>query len=226
MNLVHELPDGDGEISAIRGRVAENMRRTRLARGMSLRDLAAATGLSKALMSQVERGTANPTVTTLAQIASALDLTFAEITRSSVIEPVVFGLTTRMRMLRRSEVGGACRDVLAHGRAQRDVQDGPPLGRIDSLAREHGVAPGGDAGGIGQFDQQIHDFRRDGAFRPVEKEAVERGGKPLEALRIVGKRLAHVLRRRGRAKRPQLGKLGIESGAVHLGHLMLDIVRP
>ncbi len=89
MNLVHELPYGDGEISAIRGRVAENMRRTRLARGMSLRDLAAATGLSKALMSQVERGTANPTVTTLAQIASALDLTFAEITRSSVIEPVV-----------------------------------------------------------------------------------------------------------------------------------------
>ena len=89
MNLVNDLPDGDGEISAIRGRVAENMRRTRLARGMSLRDLAAATGLSKALMSQVERGTANPTVTTLAQIASALDLTFAEITRSSVIEPVV-----------------------------------------------------------------------------------------------------------------------------------------
>lgn len=92
--------DGD-----IRHRVADNMRRTRLARGMSLRDLASDTGLSKALMSQIERGEANPTVSTLSAIAAALDLTFAELTRSSVIEPRVVralprsAATTEARML-------------------------------------------------------------------------------------------------------------------------------
>lgn len=73
----------------IKVRVAGNMRRTRLARGMSLRELAAQTGLSKALMSQIERGDANPTISTLTLIASALDLSFSELTRSTAVEPQV-----------------------------------------------------------------------------------------------------------------------------------------
>jgi XRE family transcriptional regulator, regulator of sulfur utilization len=89
MNVVHGTSMSDDESAAIRARVAENMRRIRLAHGMSLRDLAAATGLSKALMSQVERAVANPTVSTLSLIATALDVSFAELTRSSLIEPVV-----------------------------------------------------------------------------------------------------------------------------------------
>lgn len=97
-------PDRDEGLE-IRTHVAENMRRVRLARGMSLREVAAATGLSKALMSQLERGVANPTISTLTQIASALDLSFAELTRSSVIEPQVIPAanheagTTGARML-------------------------------------------------------------------------------------------------------------------------------
>lgn len=89
MNHTHDPSVPDDGSAAIRSRVAENMRRTRLARGLSLRDLSAATGLSKALLSQVERGMGNPTVATLALIAGALDLSFAELTRSSLIEPVV-----------------------------------------------------------------------------------------------------------------------------------------
>ena len=79
MNVVRDAAVPEDGSAAIRARVAENMRRTRLTRGLSLRDLAAATGLSKALMSQVERGIANPTVATLALIAGALDLSFAEL---------------------------------------------------------------------------------------------------------------------------------------------------
>ena len=89
MNLAHDPQVAPDEGAAIRARVAENMRRARLAHGLSLRDLAAGTGLSKALLSQVERAIANPTVATLALISGALDLTFAELTRSSLIEPVV-----------------------------------------------------------------------------------------------------------------------------------------
>lgn len=84
----HVLRDRD-EGAAIREIVAENMRRIRLSRGMSLRDMAAATGLSKALMSQLEREVANPTISTLTQVAAALDISFAELTRATHLEPEI-----------------------------------------------------------------------------------------------------------------------------------------
>lgn len=82
-------PERPNEDEVIRSWVAENMRRIRLARGMSLRDMAARANLSKALMSQIERGVANPTISTLTQVAAALDISFSELTRSSQIEPHV-----------------------------------------------------------------------------------------------------------------------------------------
>lgn len=84
----HVLRDRDESV-VIRETVADNMRRIRLSRGMSLRDLAAATGLSKALMSQLERALANPTISTLTQVAAALDVSFAELTRAAHLEPEI-----------------------------------------------------------------------------------------------------------------------------------------
>jgi transcriptional regulator with XRE-family HTH domain len=82
----HEHHAPDDESALVRSAVAANMRRTRLARGMSLRDMAAHTGLSTALLSQIEREVANPTVAALTRIGQALDLTFAELTRSALTE--------------------------------------------------------------------------------------------------------------------------------------------
>ncbi len=88
-----ELSEGAHETTAegadIRGAVADNMRRVRLARGLSLRELATKTGLSKALLSQIERQIANPTVSTLTRLAAALDVSFSELTRSPQTEPLV-----------------------------------------------------------------------------------------------------------------------------------------
>ncbi len=83
------------EGSAIRVAVADNMRRVRLARGLSLRELATQTGLSKASLSQIEREIANPTVSTLTRIAAALDISFSELTRSPQTEPLVIRATDR-----------------------------------------------------------------------------------------------------------------------------------
>lgn len=83
----HELSPDD--TSVVRGAVAMNMHRARLARGMSLRDMSAGTGLSPALLSQIEREVANPTVAALARIARALGMSFAELTRPSVMEPEI-----------------------------------------------------------------------------------------------------------------------------------------
>ncbi|MFM7684862.1 MAG: helix-turn-helix domain-containing protein [Actinomycetota bacterium] len=81
----HHVNEGD-DGAAIRLAVAENMRRARLTKGMSLRELSGRTGLSTALLSQIEREVANPTVAALTRISSAIDLTFADLTRAPLIE--------------------------------------------------------------------------------------------------------------------------------------------
>jgi transcriptional regulator with XRE-family HTH domain len=77
------------EAASVRTAVAANMRRQRLARGLSLRDMSATTGLSTALLSQIEREVANPTVAVLTKVAQALDITFAELTRSALAVPEI-----------------------------------------------------------------------------------------------------------------------------------------
>jgi XRE family transcriptional regulator, regulator of sulfur utilization len=73
----------------VRRAVADNMRRARLAKGLSLRELAQATGLSAALLSRIEHEDANATIGGLSKIAGALDLAFADLTRVALAEPEV-----------------------------------------------------------------------------------------------------------------------------------------
>lgn len=84
----HEQPSTGSE-AVVREAVATNVRRARLARGLSLRDLAERTGLSKGFLSQIEREKANPALSVIARLAEALDLTFAEITRIVPTEPEI-----------------------------------------------------------------------------------------------------------------------------------------
>lgn len=60
-------------------RVAENLRRKRKARNMSLDDLARASGVSRAALSQVETMKTNPTVGLLWKIAVGLGVPFANL---------------------------------------------------------------------------------------------------------------------------------------------------
>ncbi|ROO88981.1 XRE family transcriptional regulator [Actinocorallia herbida] len=73
----------------VRDVVAGNVRRIRLARGMSLRELAETTGVSKALLSQIERGVANPTIDVLSRVAAALGESFVELARPRMAGPEV-----------------------------------------------------------------------------------------------------------------------------------------
>ncbi len=59
--------------------LAANLRRLRIARRLSLSELARATGMSKATLSSVESGRSNPTVETLAALASALRVSLGEL---------------------------------------------------------------------------------------------------------------------------------------------------
>jgi transcriptional regulator with XRE-family HTH domain len=84
-NIEHIHSTAD-ESTVIRRSVAHNMRKIRLSRGLSLRDLATQTNLSTALLSQIERAVANPTVVALTRIATALDVSFADLTRPTIVE--------------------------------------------------------------------------------------------------------------------------------------------
>lgn len=91
-DAAHDHVHGDPAFEdghAVRHAVATHMRRARLARGVSLREMSAATGLSTALLSQIEREVANPTVTVLVRIASFLELSFSDLTRITISEPEI-----------------------------------------------------------------------------------------------------------------------------------------
>jgi transcriptional regulator with XRE-family HTH domain len=60
-------------------RVAENLRQKRKTRGMSLDDLARASGVSRAALSQIETCKSNPTVGILWKVAMGLGIPFAEL---------------------------------------------------------------------------------------------------------------------------------------------------
>ncbi|MFI7109143.1 helix-turn-helix domain-containing protein [Nonomuraea sp. NPDC050227] len=133
-----ELAVTNGQAAGVRGALAGNLRRTRLARGFSVRELAELTGVSKALISQIERGVANPTIEVLTRLAGALELTFAELTRTRLAEPEV---------LRRSEglpvtVGDTTvRGLFAAADRRRfELAEGelPPLTRSARSAHGHG----------------------------------------------------------------------------------------
>jgi len=87
----HDRQADEGAL--VREAVAANMRRARMTRGLSLREMATQTGLSKALLSQIEREVANPTVAVLIRIAQALDLTFSELTRPAAGAPEIIRST-------------------------------------------------------------------------------------------------------------------------------------
>jgi transcriptional regulator with XRE-family HTH domain len=72
-------PGDDVGAAELGRRVAENLRQRRKARGMSLDDLARASGVSRAALSQIETSKSNPTVGVLWKIAVGLGLPIAEL---------------------------------------------------------------------------------------------------------------------------------------------------
>ncbi len=72
-------PGDDVGAAELGRRVAENLRERRKARGMSLDDLARASGVSRAALSQIETCKSNPTVGVLWKIAVGLAVPFAEL---------------------------------------------------------------------------------------------------------------------------------------------------
>lgn len=59
--------------------IAENLKRIRKSKNMSLDMLAEKTGVSKSMLGQIERGESNPTVATIAKIVDGIRISFEEL---------------------------------------------------------------------------------------------------------------------------------------------------
>jgi transcriptional regulator with XRE-family HTH domain len=75
---------GDGA----RARLAANLRRLRIARHLSLSELARVTSMSKATLSGIENGRGNPTVETLALLAGAMRVAIADLLEETQLDEV------------------------------------------------------------------------------------------------------------------------------------------
>jgi transcriptional regulator with XRE-family HTH domain len=72
--LQEEAPEAPADLAPV---VGGNLRRLRVRRGLSLEKLAQASGVSRAMLGQIELGQSAPTINVLWKIARALDVTFS-----------------------------------------------------------------------------------------------------------------------------------------------------
>ncbi len=87
----------EDEVSLRTGRAVKQRRE---AAGFSLRALAARSGISSSMISDIERGTKSPTVTTMARLAEALGVSAAALVGEGT------GPVSRIRVLRRGDCAG------------------------------------------------------------------------------------------------------------------------
>src|SRR5512133_1256001 len=71
-----ELAEANGDLTPL---VGTNLRRIRVRRGLSLERLAQASGVSRAMLSQVELGRSTPTINVVWRIARALEVPFSSL---------------------------------------------------------------------------------------------------------------------------------------------------
>jgi XRE family transcriptional regulator, regulator of sulfur utilization len=116
--MVDDRPDGAAGLGALARGIARAVRAHRLAQGMSLGDLARASGLSKTILARIERAEGNPSVETLWRLSSALGLPLGTLMAQEA--------APRLRVMRaaagssvRGASGMAARLLHAEGRAVR-----------------------------------------------------------------------------------------------------------
>ncbi len=67
--------------------IAKHLKSVRKARGLSLDKTATLTGVSKAMLGQIERGESSPTIATLWKIATGLECSFSSFLSDDDIQP-------------------------------------------------------------------------------------------------------------------------------------------
>jgi transcriptional regulator with XRE-family HTH domain len=62
-------------------RLGKNLKRIRAGKGISQGDIVKASGIDKAMISNIENGKTNPTLATIAKLAKAIGVSISELTK-------------------------------------------------------------------------------------------------------------------------------------------------
>jgi len=110
-----EMPKARSSAETLDTRLAKRLAAARAARGQTLEELAQASGVSRAMISKIERGESSPTAMMLGRLAAGLDVSlsslFAEV--EGTVEPVA--RFERQPLWRDPETGYIRRDVAPPG---------------------------------------------------------------------------------------------------------------
>src|SRR3954454_1005649 len=79
--------------------VGANLRRLRVKRGLSLERMAKASGVSRAMLGQIELGHSTPTINVVWKIARALDVSFATLITEHAATSTAIVLRSRAKLL-------------------------------------------------------------------------------------------------------------------------------
>jgi transcriptional regulator with XRE-family HTH domain len=121
--------------------VGRRMRMLREARGLSLRDVAQRSGVSAAMLSQVERGETSPSIAVAGRIAAGLGLSLSQLLRLDEGQHVAVRRRAEHRTVRRD------------GHRYEEVTPGLPGERV--AMSMHALRAGARTGGAG--DPPLHD---------------------------------------------------------------------
>jgi transcriptional regulator with XRE-family HTH domain len=124
--------------------LARRVKASRLSKGWTLDDLARASGVSRALISKVERGEVSPTAATLAKLAAGLAVTVASLFADETLEAIPVARRNMQPEWRDPETGYVRRNVspsAARGSAEIVEVSFPPKARVtmENAAGWHGI---------------------------------------------------------------------------------------
>ena len=97
------------EAQELKRRVGDNLVRLRKLRGLSLERLAALSGVSRAMLGQIEAGDSTPTIALLWKVARGLDVRFADLLGDDSAEDVQVLAASNAKILRSSDGAFASR---------------------------------------------------------------------------------------------------------------------
>jgi transcriptional regulator with XRE-family HTH domain len=144
MSAKQAIADGTDDTRA--PQIGPILRRHRKSRGLTLEELAELSGVSRSMLSQIERGQANPTLAVLWSLTRALKLDFADLLEGGAGHPdgSVIEVTSDAHTPEIRSADGLCRlRILSPPRLAGDVEwyelEIAPSGRLDSAPHAPGT---------------------------------------------------------------------------------------
>ncbi|MER3426705.1 MAG: transcriptional regulator [Pyrinomonas sp.] len=114
-----ERAAAEREARELKKRVGENLARLRRQRGLSLEKLASLSGVSRAMLGQIEAGESTPTIALLWKIARGLDVRFADLLGDEESAEIEILPVSRAKILRSADGGFESRALFPFDRKRR-----------------------------------------------------------------------------------------------------------